>query len=408
MADTDFISSMRLLQEDPSTTTNLTDTEIVKQTCKVYGSIFLMLFVLFLLVRPRYPKVYNIKKSYLALNSSIANDSFGSISWMWKVFSISYEDLAEQCGMDAMTTIRLLEFGVKLSLVGVFNSMYLFPIYALMGSHDSDPVKGISLGNVGQGSNGAYATTFSAYILFGAAMYMIGKDLEWFTSHRHAFLSKQTVQNYSVFVSGLPADMQTKSAIRGYFEKCFSHNAVADVHVALNIPNLEKKVAKRTALIPKLEHAINVQQIKGETPMHKTKLCGGEKVESVPTFTKDLEELNQEISKDIIRIETLQNEREAGDAGDDIETSEVEDETASGTEVKYFHKKTTSLSASAKSGPAVFKSVIFGAGDDGAPRKAAFVSFADLTSANLARQSIHNHEPWTCVAVEPPLPKLVK
>jgi hypothetical protein len=139
--------------------------------------------------------------------------------------------------------------------------------------------------------------------------------------------------------------------------------------------------------------------------MHKTKLCGGEKVESVPTYTKDLEELNKEISNDINRIESLQSER---DAGGDIETSEVEDEAASGTEIKYYHKKTTSLSTSVKSGHAKFKSVIFGAGEDGAPRNAAFVSFTDLTSANLARQSVHNHEPWACVAVEPPLPKLVK
>lgn len=308
--------------------------------------------------------------------------------------------------MDAMTTIRLLEFGVKLSLVGVFNSMYLFPIYALMGSHDSDPVKGISLGNLGQGSPGAYATTVSAYILFGAAMYLIVKDLEWFTSHRHAFLSKQSVQNYSVFVSGLPPEMQTKSAIREYFGKCFSHDAVADVHVALSIPNLEKKVSKRAALVPKLEHAINVQEIKGETPTHKTKLCGGKNVESVPTYAKHLEELNEEISKDIDRIEAIQNERERVN---DIEASaEDEQDDASGTEAKYFAKKTTSLSSSVKSGHAKFKSVIFGAGEDGAPRNAAFVSFTDLTSANLARQAVHDHDPWSCVPVEPPLPKLVK
>ena len=326
------------------------------------------------------------------------------------MFDVTYDELAEHSGMDAMTTVRLLEFGVKLSIVGVMNSVYLFPIYALMGSHDSDPIKAISLGNLGQESSGAYATTFSAYVLFGAAMYLIAKDLEWFTSHRHAFLSKRSAQNYSVYLSGLPAEMRTKSALSEYFGKCFSHNAVADVQVALTIPNLNKKVAKRSALIPKLEHSINVLKIKGEMPMHKTKLCGGEKVESVPTYTKELDELNNEISNDIDRIERLQIDRESsGDIEAIPEDISEPDEDASGTEAKHFDKVTTSLlSASVKSGHAKLKSVVFGAGDDGAPRNAAFVSFVDLTSANLARQAVHHHEPWSCVPVEPPLPELVK
>jgi hypothetical protein len=401
----ELYDTLRLLQDETSSTA-LTATEIVKQTCRVYGSVFLAMFVIFLILRPRYPHIYNLRKTYDALRSPIADDSFGTISWVWKVFSVSYEDLAEYCGMDAVTTIRLLEYGVKLSLVGVFNSMFLFPIYALMGSHNSDPVEGISIGNLGQGSNGAYATTIAAYILFGAAMYFTTQEIKWFTSHRHHFLSKQNVQNYSVYLSGLPTEMQTKSAIREYFGKCLSHNAVTDVHVALNIPNLEKKVTKRNALIPKLEHAINVQEIKGETPTHKTKMCGGEKVDSVVAYTQDLNELNTGITADIDRIETIQGERETQD---DIEAViEETDKSASGTEAKHFHKKTTSLSTSVKSGHAKFESVIFGAGDDGGPRNAAFVTFSDLTSANIVRQTVHHHEPWSCVSVEPPMPKLVK
>ena len=429
--DVDLLTSARFLQDEASpTSTPLTDTEIVKQTCRVYGSIFLVVFLLFLFLRPRYPRIYNIKKSFPSLHSSLADDSFGAISWIWKVFSVSYEELAEHCGMDAMATIRLLEFGVKVSLVGVLNSVFLFPIYSLMGNSDTDPVTANSLGNLGQGSNGAYATTLAAYILFGAAMHFIDKDLEWFTSHRHAFLSKQTVQNYSIYLSGLTTDMQSKSAIREYFERCLSKNSVADVQLALTIPNLEKKVAKRSAVIPKLEHAINVKVVTKETPMHKTKLLGGDKVDSVHTYTKDLEELNNEISADIDRIETLQNDNECSGVINPGVNDE-QDEEASGTETKYFHKTTTALSDSVKSGGAKFKSIIFGADDDGAPRNAAFVSFTNLTSANLARQTLHNDgefsflllilsldrhefftimfsEPWDCVPFEPPLPKLVK
>ena len=83
----------------------------------MYGSIFAVLFLLFIIVRPRYPHVYNLEKTFPAIHSSVAvaDDSFGPFSWC-RGFGVSYEDIRDQCGMDAMTTIRLLEFGVKLSL----------------------------------------------------------------------------------------------------------------------------------------------------------------------------------------------------------------------------------------------------------------------------------------------------
>ena len=51
-------------ESSSSSTNTLTQTEIIQSTCLVYGSIFAVLFVLFLIVRPLYPAVYNVKKSY--------------------------------------------------------------------------------------------------------------------------------------------------------------------------------------------------------------------------------------------------------------------------------------------------------------------------------------------------------
>jgi len=171
----------RLLQQDNSNNTTdddnnsastITQTEMIRNACILYGSIFIALFILFIIVRPCYPKVYNIKKSYPKLqqlhreekesgedreggdrideneyhavdndnnlpninddiNSSnnnntseaVCNDSYGMISWMYKQYDASYDQICDECGVDAVTTIRLLEMGVKLSLVGVFNSV---------------------------------------------------------------------------------------------------------------------------------------------------------------------------------------------------------------------------------------------------------------------------------------------
>jgi hypothetical protein len=79
----------------------LSSSAILRTTCKVYGSMFVVLFALYLLVRSRYPGVYNVKRSYPTLHIPIAEDFFGPLSWCWKVFQINHQDIADQCGMDA-------------------------------------------------------------------------------------------------------------------------------------------------------------------------------------------------------------------------------------------------------------------------------------------------------------------
>ena len=360
------------------------------------------------------------------------------------MFHFNYDEIASQCGTDAVTTIRLLEFGVKLSLVAVCNSVYLMPIYKFMGmgmmsssSGISDPVMEVSLSNLPQGSNAIYATTISAYIFFGSAMYLIAQDFDWFTTLRHQFLSQRRVQNYTIYLSGLPKELQSNHAIREYFTHCFSHhdsNIVVDVQLAVKIPKLEKKVGKRDKILPKLEHAMNVKEVKGKIPMHNTKKmnCGGEKVESIPAWTKELDELNHEIGKEIDRIELLQAQR--GGANDEDATplfvtareekcssNEDDADVEAGVSKETTPLQTTNrlssvtasvagsvnlVSGTVKSSATMVKSIITG-GQDGAPRNAAFVSFSSVTYANLARQAVHNKEAWSCVSVEPPLPELV-
>lgn len=261
--------------------------------------------------------------------------------------------------------------------------------------------------------------------------------------------------------------MQSDTAIKEYFRNCFSHNAVVDGDVALYIPKLEALVAKRNALISKFEHAINIRFIKGEEPMHSTKLIGGEKVESIPAYKEQLEELNKEISETIDQIVAEKEARrmhddeeaEIGMTTKHVSTPAVPGEVdASSTEfgsvaggsvagksVKSM-KSTTVVPASGTGSvagvsviteePAMEESVLANEEDDksvkssgssaqinmsgaftslrdlvvteeGSARSAAFVTFADLVSANMALQSIHNHEPWDMVAQNAPRPDLV-
>jgi len=275
--------------------------------------------------------------------------------------------------------------------------------------------------------------------------------------------------NYSIYVSGLPDGMKSNGILKDYFNNCFSSsyfahhhhgsgansnvnggddevtNVVASANVALNIPNLQKEVDKRTALISKLEHAINIEQVKGITPTHKANgirgsVIGAQTVDSVPTYTEELQELNNDIGSRIDNIMKRVKARdmeggegdgeaiaeadvEAGDVGTtrggDVMTTttdahtavqalppEEEEEDKSADTPKY-KRAASRLSDTVKVGTSVVKSIIFNDKEDGDARNAAFVSFNNLTSANLARQAVHNQRAWSVVAHKAPLPELV-
>jgi hypothetical protein len=100
----DVVVKFRYLQDSSSGGEDeqpLSSSQILRATCKIYGSIFLVLFVLYLFVRGKYPHIFNIKRYHDNLKVPIADNPFGFLSWMWNVFKIPYHDIVEHCGMDA-------------------------------------------------------------------------------------------------------------------------------------------------------------------------------------------------------------------------------------------------------------------------------------------------------------------
>ena len=71
------------------------DSVTLRNTCKLYGSIFLVVFVLFCLLRRRYIKTYAIR-SWGNHQSSLANPDYGYLEWIYKLAFISDEDLLKE------------------------------------------------------------------------------------------------------------------------------------------------------------------------------------------------------------------------------------------------------------------------------------------------------------------------
>ena len=198
--------------------------------------------------------------------------------------------------------------------------------------------------------------------------------------------------------------MQSDFAIQEYFRKIFGDQRIVDGDVALNIPQLEALTARRDALLPKLEHAINVRVVAGREPTHKDKTFGGELVKSIPAYQKELEELNQEISFAIDNIVGNKESRRTGEtqdveAGSDCAGAET---GSAGVGVARDGAETVATRDAATLVPLLGKEVeglalslrTLVVSEEGSARSAAVVTFADLVAANTALQVVHHSEPW--------------
>jgi hypothetical protein len=101
------------------------------------------------------------------------------------LFRFQNDELAEHCGLDALCFLRTLAMGQKLCMVGMFNALWLIPIYATAESSPetdkiTDWVVRITLSHVPPGSARLVATVVAAYVAFGYTMYLIVQEFEWF------------------------------------------------------------------------------------------------------------------------------------------------------------------------------------------------------------------------------------
>lgn len=288
--------------------------EVLRSSLRLYGSIFAVMFTVFLLGRKFYPKAYFVLESSEDEATELCKERHGTFSWMWKVFRVTDDELFEYCGMDAVCFIRTLRFGMRVAIIAVLNGIYLFPIYATSGG-DFAQLEAVTLGNVPDGSPKLLSATVACYIVYTSALYLLFKEFDWYTKFRHKFLAQERVNNYSIYVKFIPPHLRSNEALLGYFRQVFSREAVVDAQITLQIPTLEKAAFDRDVIcgtkekIGKLEHAINILHTKGTRPRHQklvvTKEVRGKKccrgapaktVDSIDEYTRQLEKLNEKIS----------------------------------------------------------------------------------------------------------------
>jgi hypothetical protein len=282
---------------------NITTTELIATTFKIYGSIFGLCFTAFLFLRAIFPSVYAFNSVQQGQVTELSKDRHGYVTWIWKIFQYTDDSIFECCGLSAIVYLRFLRLGLKLSAWGIFNSIFLIPVNVYGCKDETDACKGLvdgvnraSLGNVSSQNPSLIATTVAAYIIFGKAMQYIFREFRWFTKYRHKFCVKPRPDNYTVYVGHIPKIYRSDVALLEYFRSVFSHDDVLEAKIALDLPNLDKKVSQRKKVVEKLEHYLSIRSVKGYEP------------KPLRGLKRELQKLNDEISSVISQIEKAKEE----------------------------------------------------------------------------------------------------
>jgi calcium permeable stress-gated cation channel len=362
----------RLLQDDGgnSTTTQpapQNDTAVLLNTMLIYGIMLVIFSLLFCWLRLRYPRVYNIRDWVKDIRCKLAMNQFGFFTWIWELNDIPDKAFMEQCGMDALCFIKILRWAFKVAAVSAFNALWLIPVYGSSEESEetayiTDYIASITTSNVPPGSPRLIATTIAAYIVFGAALYFLYQEFEWFRPFRFRLLHQAKPRNYTVYVHGIRDEFRADYDLADYFQECFGLGRVQEAHLKLDTPDLLEMTRKRTTLIQKLEHAINVEEVQGTTPTHTV---GKTVVNSIEAYADELKKMNRKITEQIDYLEL------GGYDSDDPDAKMMESPRH----------------------------------PEGGPLDGGFVTFYNLSSTQAARQMNHARMPFEMQVMEAPDPE---
>ncbi|CAB9519234.1 CSC1-like protein ERD4 [Seminavis robusta] len=462
----DLIKNATTIETLSTNSTNPNDSEVLRDTFAVYGSAMVVAFLTFCWARLRYPDAYNIRQTdcYSVGNDAdentartdrrsknevstttdddgpkdmqcLAKSQHGFFSWTWKLFQIDDKQFVEQNGLDAMCLVRICNMGFRLTLTGIFVSIWLMPVYSTArgGTLDDtmveDKILEITTGHIPNDSPRFIATTVATYVVFGHAMYLILKEMQWFTNLRHSFLQQQKARNFAVYIRNIPEEWRSNRGIKDFFEKSLRGIHVQEASICLGTRNLRRKVAERDTIIDKLERAVAEQEVNGERPQHveDTILPGvnllinnNDKVDSIDFYTKQLKTMNADIAACIDALHERANVEPVEDKFD----SDVADEASwvRGSAITEQEqdsllerfKDQTKCVQEAVIGPPVQEAtelvtkaateavkLVF-PNEDGEIFSAAFVVFGSLSTTHASLQMVHHEEPYTFEVLEAP------
>ena len=291
-----------------------------------------MVFVLvFIIIRKTHKRVYEPRAIVKSLPNDIQPDeaSTGLFSWLTSLLKRPETFIIQYAGADGYFFLRFLfEFCCICILGAIITWPILFPVNATNGNNNQpgSTVKGfdiLTLSNI-RNKWRTFAHVFLSWILFGAVIFLIYRELVYYTTFRHVLqttpLYDSLLSSRTLMLTEIPTEKLTDDILRNYFP------SATNIWYGRDYKELEEEVEERTKLASKYEGALNkvltkavklknkcIKKLKPvpepeddldkylkdgkKRPTHRLKFLIGKKVDTLNYGAERLGELNKSVGK---------------------------------------------------------------------------------------------------------------
>ncbi|AGO12621.1 AaceriAER282Wp [[Ashbya] aceris (nom. inval.)] len=295
--------------------------DFVASPILINGVQFLAFVIAFTLLRLRLKRIYQPKSSFRLINDEKKPDPLPVGPWQWFVplLKSSHNLIIQQAGLDGYFFIRYLYVFAAYSFV---SSVWILPLLMpvnVQGGEQKDTLNRLSLSNLGsRQSSYMYAHVVVSLVYFWGLLFVIYRELTYYTAIRHAVLSSpryaKKLSSRTVLFQSVPEQYLSETE----FSKLFI--GVKRIWITRAASELGSKVAERDNLAMQLEAAataylrtgvLRASKLKKKTgqsitdqigdyvpekrrPRHRARLLG-KKVDTIDYTKEKLIELNKEI-----------------------------------------------------------------------------------------------------------------
>ena len=301
----------------------------------VISVVFLLAFIV---IHSKQRRVYEPRAVVESLPDDLRTETApkGPFSWLTYLLAKPRTFYIQYAGTDGYFFLRFLfEFFCVCVLGAVITWPILFPVNATNGNNNTpgSNVKGfdiLTFANI-KDKWRTFAHVFLSWILFGAVIFLIYRELVYYVTYRHALqttpLYDSLLSSRTLLLTEISTEYLQDDKLRGYFP------TATNIWYSRDYKKLQKQVKERTKLANKYEGTLNKVLTKAvklrnkclkkskpapepqddidkylkdgkKRPTHKLKFLIGIKVDTLDYSPEKLGELNKEITKEQTEYQT--------------------------------------------------------------------------------------------------------
>ncbi|KAK3701719.1 hypothetical protein QZH41_018872 [Actinostola sp. cb2023] len=263
----------------------------------INGIIAIVVLLIFSLLRAKHKHIYAPRLLLVDKTYPLGSFSERCFGWILPALRATNDDIFNYSGMDALVLIRFLRLCLVMSLIILpYGIVVLLPLH-VHGGLDLEQLDQLTMSNVKAGSPKVWAHLIAVWVYTVVLCYLLYREWKIYIEYRQRYLAKGLKHHYAVLVRDLPAKLQDNESLKTYLEQLFP-GQVDDVAVIENLDDWQEMVNQHDQFVWKLEKAKFLHEKKGERPMHKTKLCGGEKVDSIAFYEAELKKCRDNLEEE--------------------------------------------------------------------------------------------------------------